>query len=420
MKTVNKIASYAIAINIFLFVFKLVMALFSGSISLLADAIHSSADIISSVALFIGIRIAGRKTKQFPLGLYKVENLISLGIAFIIFLTGYEIIREVFFQHRSLTLTRPYYAMATAATAMIVTWFFSIYELKMGRQENSPAITADGRHVRTDAVVSLIVLLGLIGRQFNFPAEKIATIVVIGFIMKSGWDILLESVRVLLDASIDPFTLEQINVIIQAHPAITEIRELIGRNSGSFTFIEGDLVVKAKDFQHAHQIIEDITSEIRQKISHIDRIVLHYEPSKRPTFLVATTLSDTTHWKVSKHFGEAPYIGWIEIHTKKNHIIRMQITNNPFTHIERGKGIKLAEHLVRHGADLVLVRQSFHGKGPEYVFNSRDVKVLQIEEESIDERLIARIYREETGHDLVPSTLPSGMAPPTAPAPERS
>jgi len=403
MKTVHKIATYAIAVNFFLFVFKLFMALFSGSISLLADAIHSSTDIISSVALFIGIRIAGRKTKRFPLGLYKVENLISLGIAFVIFLTGYEMVREVFFQDKTLILTHPYHAMATAATAMIITWLFSAYETKIGKQENSPAIVADGKHIRTDAIVSFIVLLGLIGKQFHFPAEKIATVVVIGFIMKSGWDILLESVRVLLDASIDPSTLEQIKAIIKTHPAITEIRELIGRNSGSFTFIEGDLVVKAKDFQHAHQIIEEITSEIRRKIPHIDRIILHYEPAKQTSFIIAAMLESASEWKVSEHFGEAPFIGWIEIRTDENRIVRMQITANPYTNIERGKGIKVAEHLVNHGVDLVLSRQLFHGKGPEYVFNSRDVKVIPIKEEVIDLNFVARIYREETGHELLTS-----------------
>jgi cation diffusion facilitator family transporter len=401
MKTVHKIASYAIAINIFLFIFKLVMALFSGSISLLADAIHSSTDVISSVALFIGIRIAGRKTKRFPLGLYKVENLISLGIAFIIFLTGYEMIREVFFQHKILTLTRPYYAMATACIAMMVTWLFSAYEMKIGRQENSPAILADSRHIRTDAIVSFIVLLGLIGKQLQFPAEKIATVVVIVFIIKSGWDILLESVRVLLDASIDPNTLSQIREIISRHSAITEIREILGRNSGSYTFIEGDLVVRAKDFSHAHQIIEEITTEIRREIPHIDRIVLHYEPAKRTHFLIAAMLKNASAWHISEHFGEAPFIGWVEIHTEENCISRMQITANPFLHIERGKGIKVAEHLTKHGVDVVLVRQPFHGKGPEYVFSSHDVKVLTSKEKIIEPGIIARIYKEETGHTLL-------------------
>ncbi len=401
MKTAHKIASYSIAINTFLFVFKLAMALTSGSISLLADAIHSSTDIISSIALFIGIKISGRKSKRFPYGLYKVENLVSLGIAFLIFLTGYEIIREVFFEHRGFILTRPGLAMATAGVAMGVTWFFSAYELKAGKRINSPALMADGKHIRTDAIVSLIVLLGLVGKQLHFPAEKVATLIVIGFILKAGWDILIESIRVLLDASIEPKTLNEIRQIILSHPSVTEIREIIGRNSGSFTFIEGDLVVKASDFHHAHHIIEEITAEIKEKIPHIDRIVLHYEPARKSSFLIAAMLSDATQWRISQHFGEAPYIGWIEIDSKENRILRMEVTTNPFTEIEKGKGIKVAEHLASQGVDLVLIREAFHGKGPEYVFTSRDIKVIQTQAEIIDTSLIARLYLEETGKELL-------------------
>ncbi len=400
MKTAHKVASYSIAVNVILFALKLVIALISGSISLLADAIHSSTDIISSIALLIGIKISGRKSRNFPFGLYKVENLVSLGIAFIIFLTGYEIIREVFFEHRFLKLTRPFLAMTTAGAVMCITWFFSAYEIKMGKKENSPAITADGKHVRTDAIVSFIVLLGLAGKLVHIPAEKAATIIVIGFIMKAGWGILLESIRVLLDASINPKTLNQIREIITSHPAITDIREIIGRNSGSFTFIEGNLVVKARDFTHAHQIIEEITEKVRRQIPHIDRIVLHYEPAKKSTFLIAAMLSDGAQWRVSEHFGDAPYIGWIEIHLKENRIIHTEVAANPYGNIEKGKGIKVAEHLINRGVDLVLTCESFSGKGPEYVFSSRDVKVFRISEEFIYPDLIARIYKEETGQEL--------------------
>ncbi len=412
MKTVPKVALLAICLNIFLFAFKLVMALLSGSVSLLADAIHSSTDIVSSLALYVGLKISNRKTRSFPFGLYKVENLISLGIAFIIFLTGYEIFREVFIAHHFLPLTHPLLAMATAAIAAGLTGAFSVYEIKVGKRENSPALTADGYHVRTDAIVSLIVFLGLAGRLIHVHTERAATIVVIIFILKAGWEILLESIRVLLDASIDPATLERIRAIIQNHPAITEVREILGRNSGSFTFIEGNLVVKAQDFSHAHQIVERITDDIRRQIPHIDRIVLHYEPARKSTFVLAAMLSDGIRWQVSEHFGEAPYIGWIEIHTGENRIARMQVTANPYAGIERGKGIKLAEHLVNHGVDVILSRQPFHGKGPEYVFNSRDVKVVQISEPFVDENLIARIYHEATGHQLSSDAAGFNTAPP--------
>ncbi len=409
----TKVATLSIVLNSFLFILKLGMGLLSGSIALIADAIHSSTDIVSSIALLIGVKISNRKSQNFPFGLYKVENLIAVGISFIIFLTGYEIFREIFFERRYFHLTHPYIAMASAGIAACSSYLFSTYEIKMGKIENSPALKADGRHIRMDAVVSAVVFLGLVGSLFDFPAEKAATVIVIAFILKAGWDILLESVRVLLDASIDAQTLTRIREIISAHPAITDIREIIGRNSGSFTFIEGTLIVNAKDFAHAHRIIEEITEKVRSQVPQADRIVLHYEPTVKETFAIAAMLTDDSHWRVSEHFGEAPYIGWIEIHRGNNRILRMETTPNPFTHLERGKGIRVAEHLTSKGVDVVLTREPFHGKGPEYVLSSQNVKVIKIDAEAIDTNLIAQIYRRETGREL---TMDNTLTIPTPPS----
>ncbi|HQN19109.1 MAG TPA: cation transporter, partial [Syntrophobacteraceae bacterium] len=68
----------------------------SGSMALKADAVHSLADVISSLSILGGILIADRKTKTFPLGLYKVENLVSLLSSLFIFFAAYEIAHEAF------------------------------------------------------------------------------------------------------------------------------------------------------------------------------------------------------------------------------------------------------------------------------------------------------------------------------------
>ena len=62
-----------------------------GSLALKADAIHSLADVVSSFTIFLGIVIADRKTRTFPEGLYKVENLVALASSFFIFFAAYEI-----------------------------------------------------------------------------------------------------------------------------------------------------------------------------------------------------------------------------------------------------------------------------------------------------------------------------------------
>ncbi|RLB84963.1 MAG: cation transporter, partial [Deltaproteobacteria bacterium] len=96
MEQSEKVGFYSLGINVFLVVLKGVLGWLSGSIGLIADAIHSLTDVISSGTVVAGIKLSRRKSKNFPYGLYKVENLVSLVSSILIFLAGYEIIRMVF------------------------------------------------------------------------------------------------------------------------------------------------------------------------------------------------------------------------------------------------------------------------------------------------------------------------------------
>ena len=87
-------AFYSLLFNLSLVVVKLVLSSLSGSLALRADAVHSTVDVLASLALILGVKISERKSESFPLGLYKVENLASIVISFLLFLTAYEIIIE--------------------------------------------------------------------------------------------------------------------------------------------------------------------------------------------------------------------------------------------------------------------------------------------------------------------------------------
>ena len=80
-----RVAAYSFLVNTLLMVAKYGLGIVSGSLALKADAIHSLADVVSALTIFLGIHISGRKTKTFPEGLYKVENLVALFSTFFIF-----------------------------------------------------------------------------------------------------------------------------------------------------------------------------------------------------------------------------------------------------------------------------------------------------------------------------------------------
>ncbi len=94
MEKGQKVALLAIGVNLVLFGLKYIFAALSGSIALKAEAFHSFSDVIASSTVFAGLILVRRKTRSFPYGLYKVENLVSVIVALAIFYAGYEIALE--------------------------------------------------------------------------------------------------------------------------------------------------------------------------------------------------------------------------------------------------------------------------------------------------------------------------------------
>ena len=130
MEQSEKIGLYSIATNLVLVGVKCGLSLLSGSVALIADAIHSATDVISSATVFAGIKISKRKSKNFPYGLYKVENFVSFLCSILIFFAGYQIVQTVFFKPQSLKIEYLPYAMVGVLLTLGITFTFSRYELR--------------------------------------------------------------------------------------------------------------------------------------------------------------------------------------------------------------------------------------------------------------------------------------------------
>ena len=283
MEQSDKIAACAVALNLLLVGIKGLLSFLSGSVALLADAIHSSSDVISSATVLVGIKISKRKSKNFPYGLYKVENFVSLLSSLLIFLAGYGVARTVFSQPQSIKNEYLLNAVAGVLITMGMTFAFSRYELRQGKKIGSPSLVADAEHIRTDMLSSSVIIVGLLGTWFGFRLDKVAALLVVIFVFKAGIRIFIDSLRVLLDASIDFETLDRVKSIIMKDSQIKSINALLGRNSGSFKFIEADIVVKVGNFEKAHSVSRRIEKAIREQISQVDHILIHYEPEKKET-----------------------------------------------------------------------------------------------------------------------------------------
>ncbi|MBN1873399.1 MAG: cation diffusion facilitator family transporter [Anaerolineae bacterium] len=382
---------YSIGINVVLAAINLSVALASGSLAVRAEMVHNMVDFLTAVAVLIGLKLSTRKTKAFPYGLYKLENVISVFLAGMTFLTAYEIARDALFAQTTLT-TVNVWMLLVIIVATAIPLIFSHFELKVGRAANSPALIADATEYRAHVFTTGTVFAALLTQWLakagiqNFPLDRVAALVIVVAIGKTGWELLSDGMRVLLDASLDADTLLEIRETIMAEPTVTEIKWVTGRNAGRFRFVEAEIALRVHELEKAETVTQRIEQRIREICPHIDRVLLHAEPVQRTHALYAVPLEDNKD-TLSEHFGEAPYFGLLKVRLADGVVEAQQILTNPFVAIEKAKGIEVAEWLVAQKVDEVRLRQELHGKGPLYVLGDAGVEVRQTDTVTLEEVL---------------------------------
>ena len=97
---VERVGWYTIGVNILLTLLNLAISVASGSLAVAAEMVHNLVDLVSAVAVLVGLKLSKRKSRDFPYGLYKVENVVAVGIALLIFVAGYESGRQALLRGR--------------------------------------------------------------------------------------------------------------------------------------------------------------------------------------------------------------------------------------------------------------------------------------------------------------------------------
>jgi cation diffusion facilitator family transporter len=381
----SRVALYSTLLNIFIAGMKGWLAYLSGSSALLADTIHGFSDCFASLLVLAGIWLSKRKSEDFPWGLYKVENFVALISAAFIFFAGYEIIHYIFRKKKALEMAFLYPSVLGLCGMILVIFLFSRYEARKARYLNSPSLLADASHWNSDIASTAIVLSALLASWVGYPViDRIAALLMVAFIGKTGWDILKNTMRTLLDASVAPETLYRIRELILNFSQIKGIKSLQARNSGRYIFVHANLVFGTKKFSQAHRLSEEIEKTVRKEIPFVDRIIIHYEPQSKDFITYAVPLGADKR-TLSDHFGEAPYFSLIRVRNSGDLVQEEKILTNPYMKEEKAKGIKVSEWLVEHGADTVFTRKSFDGKGPAYVFSSSEVEVIVTEAKTVED-----------------------------------
>jgi cation diffusion facilitator family transporter len=202
--------------------FELALALLSGSVALLSDALHNLSDVSTSLLVFIGFR-ASRKTAtaSYPYGYERAEDLAGVGIAVVIWasaaVAGAESIAKLL-RHGSTHYVG--WAIAGAVVGIAGNQLVARYKLRVGRRINSATLIADAKHSWLDALSSAGALAGLLGVLAGLRwADAVAGLLVTGFICHVGWEVSSDIAHRLMDG-IDPDILTTAETVAAEVPGV--------------------------------------------------------------------------------------------------------------------------------------------------------------------------------------------------------
>ncbi len=282
----NPIAYRASLVNILgntlLFAMKLWVALLSGSIALLSDAFNSLTDIVSSVAVFICVRISNREADEgHPFGHSRAEPIAGLIVAILAGILGFEVIRasvDRLFSPvdgvvvGSVVIIVP---LVTIVAKGVMAWYFKW----AGRVANSPAIKASALDSLCDVFVSLAALVGIVGVILGYPAlDPIAGLVISLWIIYTGYRIGLENIDYLMGKSPEPDMLNEIKLAAIGVPGVHDVTMVRAHYVGPFIHVEIHIELpKYLSTFDAHEISNEVEKTIGE-IKAIEKAFVHINP----------------------------------------------------------------------------------------------------------------------------------------------
>ncbi len=281
----TKVAALSIFSNTLLVIFKFIIGIMIGSISIISEAIHSALDLAAAVIAFISVKMSYQPPdEKHKFGHGKIENISGTIEALLIFAAAVWIIIEAVDKLIEGSYVEfPIYGILVMAISAVVNFFVSGVLMKTAKAADSVALEADALHLRTDVYTSIGVMIGLailyITKIQIF--DSIIAIIVALMIIKAAYDLIKKAFDPLTDAALPEDEENEIIKVIKKYKIegkIIDYHKLRTRKAGADRHIDLHLVVKPDlEVQEAHKICDFIEREIKEKLSNC-HVLIHVEP----------------------------------------------------------------------------------------------------------------------------------------------
>jgi cation diffusion facilitator family transporter len=271
--------------NVALTVIKLFAGVYGHSAAMLADAIHSLTDIISTVIVMVGIKLANKKAdKEHPYGHERFECVAAVILSFILIATGAGIgwtgARQIFTSDYSALKIPGIIALAAAIISLLAKEGMYWYTRFAAKKTNSGALMADAWHHRSDALSSVGSFIGILGARLGLPIlDPIAAILICLIIVKVAIDIFRDAIGKMTDTACDDTFVDEISAVVLAHASILGIDQIKTRLFGDKIYVDMEIsTIGDATLNEAHDIAKQVHDEIEAKFPRVKHCMIHMNP----------------------------------------------------------------------------------------------------------------------------------------------
>lgn len=270
-------------VNLVLAVLKVALGWVGNSQALVADGMHSLSDLISDGVVLVASKHGSRHPDaEHPYGHGRIETLATVVVGLLLFAVTAGILYDAS-QH----LVEPghllhpgWIALAAAVVSVLAKEALTQYTLRAARRIRSSLLRANAWHHRSDAISSVVVIIGVAGSMAGLPyLDATAAIVVALMIGKIAWDLCWGGIRDLIDTGLDPEAIERIRGIIMSVEGVEAMHMLRSRRLGADAFVDVHILVDPMvSVSEGHLISETVRAKLVRELEDVTDVTVHIDP----------------------------------------------------------------------------------------------------------------------------------------------
>ena len=270
-------------VNVFLSIIKITFGILGQSAALIADGVHSLSDLASDALVLIAIKLGAREADHdHPYGHRRFETIatVVLGIGLIIIAAGiaWEVYERML-QPGRILIPHPN-ALAIAAISILANEWLYQYTRRVADITRSKLLLANAWHHRSDAISSIVVLIGIAGSLLGYIwADAVAAVIVALMVAKIGVNLVSDSIKELVDTGLSDEVVDEIRAEIAATEGVRNIHLLRTRQMGEDALVDAHIVVNSRiSVSEGHMIADVVRDVLIEKFDDVQDVLVHVDP----------------------------------------------------------------------------------------------------------------------------------------------